>query len=226
MRHAAILDVDGTLVDSNDAHAQAWVAAFNEAGIDVSYDRVRRAIGMGGDKLLPHVSGLTADSKTGRHLSARRGEIFRADFLPHLAAFPRVRDLVQRFLADGYRVVVASSAKADELEPLLEIAGITDLLHARTSSDDAPRSKPDPDIVVSALEQSGAEPSRAVMLGDTPYDVEAALRAGIRIVGVESGGWGPEELGGSVEVHPGVADLYARYDASIFSRLISGGAGQ
>ena len=222
MPHAAILDVDGTLVDSNDAHAQAWLTAFNQAGVDVSHDRVRRAIGMGGDKLVPHVSGLTADSKPGRQISARRGEIFRSEFLPHLTAFPRVRDLVQRLLADGYRVVIASSAKADELDPLLEIAGITDLLHSRTSSDDAKRSKPDPDIVVSALRDSGADPSRALMLGDTPYDVEAALRAGIAIVGVESGGWREADLAGAVEVHPGVADLCTRYDDSAFARLVSG----
>jgi phosphoglycolate phosphatase-like HAD superfamily hydrolase len=130
MPRAAILDVDGTLVDSNDAHAQAWVTAFNEAGIDVSSDRVRRAIGMGGDKLLPHVSGLSAESKVGRRISARRSEIFRSEFLPHLKAFPRVRELVQQFLADGYRVVVASSAESAELDPLLDIAGITDLLQA------------------------------------------------------------------------------------------------
>ena len=220
MPHAAILDVDGTLVDSNDAHAQAWVTAFNEAGMDVSYDRVRRAIGMGGDKLIPHVSGLGAETTAGRGISRRRAEIFRSDYLPHLSAFPRVRELVQQFLADGYRVVVASSAQASELDPLLEIAGIADLLHSRTSSDDAKRSKPDPDIVAAALARSGAEPAQAVMIGDTPYDVEAALRAGIAIVGVESGGWGRSELYGAVEVHPGVADVCARYGESIFARLV------
>jgi len=219
MPRAAILDVDGTLVDSNDAHAQAWVTAFNEAGIDVSSDRVRRAIGMGGDKLLPHVSGLNAESKVGRRISARRGEIFRTEFLPHLTAFPSVRELVQQFLADGYRVVVASSAESDELDPLLEIAGITDLLQARSSSKDANRSKPDPDIVVAALNRSGADPSQAIMVGDTPYDVEAALAAGIEIVGVETGGWGPDDLRGAAEVHTGVAELCARYPDSIFARL-------
>jgi HAD superfamily hydrolase (TIGR01509 family) len=223
MVHAAILDVDGTLVDSNDAHAQAWLAAFNEAGIDVSADRVRRAIGMGGDKLVPHVSGLDADSKTARQISARRGEIFRTEFLPHLEPFPRVRDLVRRFLADGYRVAIASSAKADELDPLLEIAGITDLLHARTSADDASRSKPDPDILVAALARAGADPSRAVMLGDTPYDVAASLHAGIVSVGVESGGWTGRDLAGAVEVYTGVADLCARYDESIYARLLPSG---
>ena len=219
MPRAAILDVDGTLVDSNDAHAQAWVTAFNEAGIDVSHDRVRRAIGMGGDKLIPHVSGLTADSKPGRRISARRGEIFRSEFLPHLSAFPKVRELVQQFLADDFRVVVASSAEAEELDPLLEIAGIAELLHGRASSKDADRSKPDPDIVVAALTRSGADPSRAIMVGDTPYDVDAAIAAGIEIVGVESGGWGSDDLRGAIEIHTGVAGLCARYQDSIFARL-------
>ena len=221
---AAILDVDGTLVDSNDAHAQAWVAAFNEAGIDVSADRVRRAIGMGGDKLVPHVAGLSADSRDGKRISARRGEIFRSDYLPHLAPFPRVRELVERFAADGYCVVVASSAQADELHALLEVAGIDDLIAAQSSSNDASRSKPDPDIVHAALRRSGAPPHRAIMLGDTPYDVEAAQRAGIAIVGVLSGGWGAADLQGAVEVHPGAAELYARYDESAFARLIAPGA--
>jgi len=219
MPRAAILDVDGTLVDSNDAHAQAWLAAFNEAGRDVSADRVRRAIGMGGDKLVPHVSGLTHDSKAGRRIAARRSEIFRTDFLPHLQPFPRVRELVEQLMADGYRVVIASSAQADELDPLLEIAGIADLIHAQASGNDTKRSKPDPDIVVAALNRAGAGPSQAAMVGDTPYDVEAALKAGIAMVGVESGGWKRDDLQGAVEVHTGVADLCARYGESIFARL-------
>jgi HAD superfamily hydrolase (TIGR01509 family) len=217
---AAILDVDGTLVDSNDAHAQAWVTAFNEAGIDVSSDRVRRSIGMGSDKLMPHVAGLRSDSPEGKRVSKRRSEIFHQEYLPHLAAFPRVRELVERFAADGYVVVVASSAQPDELEALLKIAGIDDLIAAGSSSGDASRSKPDPDIVHAALQRSGAEPHLAIMLGDTPYDVEAAQRAGIAIVGVESGGWRAEDLRGAVEVHPGVAEICAHYDGSAFARLI------
>ena len=215
-----ILDVDGTLVDSNDAHAQAWVVAFNEAGRDVSADRVRRAIGMGGDKLMPHVAGITAESPEGQRISKRRGEIFRQDYLPHLVAFPRVRELVERFSADGYTIVVASSAQADELEPLLQVANVRDLISARASSDDAERSKPDPDIVRAALQQSGAAPAQALMLGDTPYDVEAARRAGIGIVAVESGGWGADDLRGAVEIHPGAAEICQHYDRSAFARLI------
>jgi phosphoglycolate phosphatase-like HAD superfamily hydrolase len=220
---AVILDVDGTLVDSNDAHAQAWVDAFNEAGIDVSSDRVRRAIGMGGDKLMPHVAGIQQDSREGSRVSKRRGEIFRERYLPHLAAFPRVRDLVLRFVEDGYTVAVASSAQSDELSHLLKIAGISDLIATASSSSEAKRSKPDPDIVQAALQRSGAPPKQAIMLGDTPYDVQAALQAGIAIVGVESGGWSAEDLRGAVEVHPGAAEICANYRVSAFARLIRAG---
>jgi len=220
---AIILDVDGTLVDSNDAHAQAWVAAFNEAGLDVSYDRVRRAIGMGGDKLMPHVAGIDEDSREGSRISQRRGEIFREQYLPDVAPFPRVRDLVLRFVADGCTVVIASSAQSDELDQLLKIAGIADLIATKSSSSEAKRSKPDPDIVYSALQKSGAPAERAIMLGDTPYDVEAAVRAGVAIVGVESGGWGADDLRGAAEVHPGVAEICAHYDGSAFARLIHAG---
>jgi phosphoglycolate phosphatase-like HAD superfamily hydrolase len=220
---AVILDVDGTLVNSNDAHAQAWVDAFNEAGIDVSHDRVRRAIGMGGDKLMPHVGGISEDSREGSRISKRRGEIFREHHLPRLSAFPLVRDLVQQFTTDGYTVVVASSAQSDELSQLLKIAGVSDLIAGTASSSEASRSKPDPDIVQAALQRSGAPAEQAIMLGDTPYDVEAALRAGIAIVGVESGGWGAEDLRGAVEVHPGAAGIYGHYDESAFARLIRAG---
>ena len=222
MTSAAILDVDGTLVDSNDAHAQAWVAAFNEAGMDVSYDRVRRSIGMGGDKLMPHVAGITENSRQGKRIGERRQEIFVSDYLPHIRPFPRVRDLVQRFRDDGFVVVIASSANDNELTSLLEIAGIADLITSSTSSDDADRSKPDPDIVVAAWRRSGASREASVMIGDTPYDVDAAARAGIAIVGVESGGWKRAELAGAVEVHPGIAELCSSYADSIFARVSHG----
>jgi HAD superfamily hydrolase (TIGR01509 family) len=214
-----ILDVDGTLVDSNDAHAHAWVAAFASAGITVAFDRVRRAIGMGGDKLMPAVSGVAEDSPLGKQIAARRGEIFRDQFLPRLRPFPGTRALVQRFAADGFTLAIASSAKEDELHPLLEIAGVADLIPTRTSSDDAENSKPEPDIIHAALDRTKSDPAQTVMIGDTPYDVEAALRAGIRVVGVESGGWRSEDLQGAVEVYDGPDDLLKHYDASVFARL-------
>lgn len=217
-----ILDVDGTLVDSNDAHARAWADAFAEAGVDVPFERIRCAIGMGGDKLLPHVAGIRDDSPLGERLSRRRGEIFTARYLAGVRPFPGVRELVERFGRDGFTVVVASSASKDDLQALLDRAGVADLIATQTSSDDADESKPDPDIVLAALKRAGAAPGAAIMLGDTPYDVEAALRAGIRIVGVESGGWRREELGGAVEVHADAAALLEGYERSIFARVARG----
>src|SRR5687768_14973336 len=144
---AVILDVDGTLVDSNDAHARAWVEAFAEHGIAVPFEKVRRAIGMGGDKLMPAVAGIDEDSKTGSQIGKRRSEIFHARYLPRIQPFPRVRHLLERFVESGLELAVASSAKEDELAALLEIADVSDLIPTRTSSDAAERSKPDPDIV-------------------------------------------------------------------------------
>ena len=220
---AVILDVDGTLADSNDAHARAWVEAFAEHGIVVPFDRVRRAIGMGGDKLMPAVSGLAEDSPQGERISTRRGEIFKERYLPAIGAFPRTRDLLRRLLDDGFTLAVASSAKEDELGPLLERAGVQDLVRRRTSSDDAANSKPDPDIVRAAMREAGVSDSRAeppaVMIGDTPYDVEAAARAGIPIVALECGGWSRDELRGAAEVYASPSDLLARYDRSLLGRL-------
>ena len=219
MGPAVILDVDGTLVDSNDAHAAAWVDAFTEAGITVDRARVRSAIGMGGDKLMPYVSGFSESSPTGKRISDRRGEIFREKYLPGLRPFPAVRELVQRFIRDGFIVAVASSAKDDELTALLERAGVRDLVRTATSSDDADRSKPDPDIVSAALERAGAPPGESIMVGDTPYDVAAATAAGIAIVGVECGGWRREDLEGTAAVYFDPADLLASYEHSPFAML-------
>jgi HAD superfamily hydrolase (TIGR01509 family) len=216
---AVILDVDGTLIDSNDAHARAWVDAFAAHGITVPYELVRRAIGMGGDKLMPAVSGIEDDSDTGARISEYRKQYFKAAYLPRLRPFPGVRDLIQRMRQDSLTLVVASSAGEGELTPLLEQAGVADLLPDRTSSDDADRSKPDPDIVAAALEKAGVEPRDVVMIGDTPYDIEAAGRCGIRAIAVESGGWTARELDGAAEVYADPADLLRRYETSLLARM-------
>jgi phosphoglycolate phosphatase-like HAD superfamily hydrolase len=215
---AVILDVDGTLVDSNDAHARAWVDAFAAHGITVAFEAVRRAIGMGGDKLMPAVAGIEEDSPPGKAIGETRARIFKERYLPQIRPFDGTRALVERFLADGYTLTIASSAKEDELEPLLQIAGVDDLIPLRTSSDDAEESKPEPDIVEAALKRAKVAPSDGLMLGDTPYDVEAATRAGVAVVGLECGGWSRAELRGAVEVYRDPADLLAKYDASIFAK--------
>ena len=213
-----LLDIDGTLIDSNDAHARAWVAALAERGLHVQWEEVRRLIGMGGDKLLPAISDIDPESPDGLRIAERRGEIFRERHLPHLAPFPEARALLLRMKADGLTLVAASSAKADELGALLAVAGARDLLQGATSSDDAARSKPDPDIVEEAIRRSGHPADALVMLGDTPYDVEAAKRAGVRIVALRCGGWDDDALRGAAAIYDGPADLLSRYEGSIFAR--------
>jgi len=218
---AVIFDVDGTLVDSNDAHARAWVRAFAEHGVTVAYGAVRRAIGMGGDKLMPAVAGIEEDSRQGQAISQRRAEIFKTEYLPELRAFPNTRELVARLKKDGYTLTVASSAKEDELHPLLEIANVADLIPIRTSSDDAEKSKPDPDIVAAALARSGCSAHATIMIGDTPYDIESARRAHVRTVAVECGGWFREELAGAIAIYRDPADLLAHYNESVLAHVRS-----
>jgi HAD superfamily hydrolase (TIGR01549 family) len=214
-----IFDVDGTLVDSNDAHARAWVQAFADHGITVAYEPVRRAIGMGGDKLMPLVGGIDEDSAIGKQIGERRATIFQQVWLPTLRPFPRTRELVQRLTDRGYTLTIASSAKEQELQPLLEVAGVSDLFPTRTSSDDADRSKPDPDIVKAALERARCSADRTIMIGDTPYDVEAARRAQVRVVAFECGGWGRADLRDADEVYRDASELLDRYEKSILAAL-------
>jgi HAD superfamily hydrolase (TIGR01509 family) len=213
-----ILDVDGTLIDSNDAHAAAWVDVAREHGREVDFGHVRRLIGMGGDKVMPRILGVEEDTDEGKRIKERRTGIFRTHYLPGLQPFPGARALLERMRADGKRLVVASSAGKEELGALLDRAGVHDLIEEKTSSSDAEESKPDPDIVVAALREAGVPAGRAVMLGDTPYDVEASGRAGVRCVALRCGGWSDEELRGAVAVYDDPADLLDHYDESPFAR--------
>ena len=212
-----LFDVDGTLLDSNDAHARAWEDAFREAGYAARFADVRPLIGMGGDKLLPKVIGVDAESARGKALGKRRQEIFRERYLPRLRPFPGARALLERMRAAGLTLVVATSAKEDELAGLLDAAGVADLFAETTSSSDADNSKPDPDIIEAALARAGhLAPTAALMVGDTPYDVEAASRAGVGTVAVRSGGWDDAALRGAVAVYESVGELLERYEESPF----------
>ncbi|HKR07912.1 MAG TPA: HAD family hydrolase [Gemmatimonadaceae bacterium] len=218
MLKGVIFDVDGTLVDSNDAHAQSWVDTFREAGYDVPFDKVRPLIGMGGDKLLPKTIGISSNSDEGKKLSERRGKIFRSNYLPHLRPLPGARELVLRVKRDGLKAIVATSAKDEELKGLLKAAHVDDLMEEKATASDAKRSKPDPDIVQAAINESGFSQNNLVMIGDTPYDVEAATKAGVRSIGFLSGGWTREALKGAAEIYDGPADLLAHYDTSLLGR--------
>ena len=209
-----LLDIDGTLVNSNDAHARAWVSALAEANIFVEFEAVRALIGMGGDKLLPAIAGIQEDSARGQRIGQRRGEIFKQQYLPGLRAFPKVRELLLRMQSVGIKLAVASSAQKDELQSLLAIANIQDLLEEVTSSSDAQNSKPDPDILRAALDGLGLAAADVLMIGDTPYDVEAASRSGIRTLALRCGGRSDADLSGALAIYDSPAALLARFDDS------------
>ena len=207
-----LFDIDGTLVDSNDAHAGAWIKAFQEHGVTVDPDHVRLCIGMGGDKLMPEVSGIEEDSPRGEAIAKRRGEIFKEEFLPHLKPFDGASDLVAAIKKLGLTSVAASSASKKDLKALLAVAKVDSLLDDSTSSDDAEDSKPDPDIIQAALGKAKASPAEAIMIGDTPYDIEAASRAGVDTIAFRSGGWPDEDLRGAIAIYDGPWDLLAKLD--------------
>jgi phosphoglycolate phosphatase-like HAD superfamily hydrolase len=149
-------------------------------------------------------------------MKERRGRIFRERYLPSCRPFPRARELLERMGEDGMKLVVATSASADDMAALLKAAGVADLIEAKASSADAEESKPAPDIVEAAVARSGCGAAQAVMLGDTPYDVKAATRAGVRCVALRSGGWDDEALSGAVAIYADTADLLAHYEESPF----------
>jgi HAD superfamily hydrolase (TIGR01549 family) len=214
---AVILDVDGTLIDSNDAHAEAWKQAGAAFGRSIPFHAARALIGMGGDKVLPRLTGLSKESSEGRELTARRTEIFRECYLSRLKIFNGARELLERLKNDGVKLVVASSAGLEELDALLEQAGLRDLISDTPSSHDAEESKPASDIVEVALERAGVPVEECVMIGDTPYDVAAARRAGVRIIALRCGGWGDRDLAGAIEIYDDPADVIEHFEHSVLS---------
>lgn len=217
MPNAVIFDVDGTLIDSVDLHAHAWQDALREFGYEVAFDKLRGQIGKGGDQLLPVFLSKEEVAAKGEALNTRRSGIFKERYLSRIKPFPMVRELLQRIQGDGMQIALASSANKSELDAYKKAAGIEDLLQAETSTDDAEKSKPEPDIFEAALQRLGdMDPKQVVVIGDTPYDAEAAAKAGLRAIGVLCGGWSEDALrrAGCIAVYRDPADLLAQYDAS------------
>lgn len=209
-----VLDVDGTLVDSNDHHARAWCDALTAQGFPARFEVVRKLIGMGGDKLVPRMTGLREDSREGKRLGKLRGEVFRERYLPRVRPFRGSRAMVEALLDHGVEVAIATSAEPRERDALLEVAGVADLLARDKKRTDAERSKPDPDAVHAALAKLRVPVRRAVMVGDTPYDVEAAALAGIRTIAFRCGGWDDADLAGAIAIHDGPWSLAAALRAA------------
>ena len=216
---AVIFDVDGTLIDSVDLHARAWSDAFAAFGRDVPFGTVRGQIGKGGDQLLPVFLAPDEVETLGKQVEEKRSEIFKSRFLDTLKPFPGVRPLFERLRADGIRIALASSSKADELERYVRIAEIEDLIDEHTTSDDAARSKPHPDIFAASLDRLGnPDPSRVLVVGDTPYDAAAASKLAIRTIGLLCGGFPQADLRreGAIAIFRDPADLLARYAETPF----------
>jgi len=213
---AVLFDVDGTLIDSVDQHARAWTNALNYFGVAASYEAVRAQIGKGGDQLLPVFVPKARLARIEDALNAYRQEIFKRDELPTIRPLPHVGDLFLRLRRDGKRVVLASSAHRWEVEHHLRLLKVEQLVDGYTTADDVERSKPYPDIFQTALEVAGVPRERAVAVGDSPWDAVSASNAGIRTVGVRSGGFPDEDLrrAGCASIYDDAAHLLDRYERS------------
>lgn len=221
-----ILDVDGTLMDSNEAHAEAWSRALLESGYPFPLAAVRKLIGMGGDKLLPTLGGIDEKSELGRRISGRRTELFMRDYVDSLKPLPGARAFLQRLRDEGFRYVVGTSAKREEFEAIVRAGGLDDLLLSATpnpspakpaapvTQEEAGASKPDPDIIEAALRELGVPPESALMVGDTPYDIHAAKMARVKTIAFRCGGWDESGLRGAIAVYRDPAELLERWDTS------------
>jgi len=215
MIKAVIFDIDGTLVDSVDLHARAWAAAFEHFGKKIPFEEVRHQIGKGGDQLMPVFFSKEELDEFGEEMEEYRSRLYKREYLPRVRPFPKVRDLFLRIREDGKRIALASSAKEEELKTYKKIADIEDLVEEETSADDADKSKPHPDIFEAALGQLGdVKANEAIVVGDSPYDAEAAGKLDLRTIGVLCGGFPEKELraAGCIAIFGGPADLLARYN--------------
>ncbi len=220
---AAIFDIDGTLVDSVDLHTEAWRRAFRKFDHEASFLEIRSQIGKGGDQLLPAFFSVAELEEFGQELEAERGRIFQSELMEKVRPFPKVKELFQRIAGDGIKIALASSAKRDELEHYVDLLDVDDLVDATTSTDDASKSKPHPDIFQAALKKlGGLDPAAAMAIGDTPYDAQSAGKAGMGTIGMLCGGFPKPDLraAGAEAIFQDPADLLARYEESPFCRLV------
>ncbi len=222
---AVIFDIDGTLVDSVDFHAQSWERTFQHFGHQIPYEQIRAQIGKGSDKLMPVFFSLEqlkesndAHSPTfGERMRDYRRELYKREYHSRIKAFPQVRELFKRIKADGKLLALASSATKDDLAAYKQIMNVEDLVDAATTTTEVESSKPEPDVFFVTLNKlGGIAPNDVIVVGDTPYDAEAASKANLRMIGVLSGGFSEENLrqAGCIAIYQNIADLLAHYDES------------
>ena len=213
MIDAVLFDVDGTLVDSNDLHAAAWQEAFRHFGIVLPYNRIRGQIGKGGDNLIPSLLPPEIAQRLQEEIESFRSDLFRRDYLHKARPFPGAADLLRHLHDDGTKMVLATSSKQQELDFHIDRLACRDLLVATTSRDDVEHSKPCPDIFEAALDKVRPlmNGGMAIVVGDTPWDIEAAARLGVPAVAVRCGGFEEEELSGAAAIYDGPRELIATY---------------
>jgi HAD superfamily hydrolase (TIGR01509 family) len=209
----AVLDIDGTLVDTNYHHAIAWFRAFRQHGVVLPIWRIHRHIGMGGDQLVAALTDDRTENECGDDIRAAEKTLY-FQLIHEVVPMENSRELIKQLRQRGHSVVLASSAKADEVEHYLDLLDARDLAEAWTTSADVESTKPEPDLVGAALERVGGSPDDAVMVGDTPWDVEAARRAGVPTLAVRTGGFAAAELedAGAADVFESVTELCRRLD--------------
>ncbi len=218
MPKIALLDVDGTLVDSVYQHALTWQRALARHGYEVPAWRCHRHIGMGGDQIVTALAGEQAEHEHGDELRELEGELFE-QVLDEVETLPGATELVEALAERGHEVVLASSAGAEQAESHIDKLGIRELISDYTTSADVEATKPKPDLIKAALEKADtdADGAEAVLVGDSTWDIEAAKRAGIETVGLLSGGFSESELreAGAIEVYPSPVELREALDDSV-----------
>ena len=212
---AAILDVDGTLVDTNYQHALAWYRAFRQYGVVLPIWRIHRHIGMGGDQLVASLTSEAFDEEQGDDVRAAEKALYLS-LIVEVQPLEGARELIADLRERGHAIVLASSAKAQEVDHYLDLLDARDLVDGWTTSDDVERTKPEPDLVAAAIEKAGG--GDAVMLGDSTWDCESAGRAGVPVVAVLTGGFAESELrdAGAVEVFHSLGELRQDLDSTPF----------
>lgn len=216
MLRAVVFDVDGTLIDSNDLHAQAWQRAFRQFGYELPYGNLRHQVGKGVDNYVPYFLTPEDNDNFGKELDHLKTELFQREYASRMKPFPKVRELFARIRDEGLRIAFATSAKGKELEQYKRLLNVSDFVDEETSKDDASKSKPSPDIFSAALEKLGIEPAQAIAVGDTPYDAQACRQIGLPMIGVLCGGFPERELreAGCCAIYLDPEDLLAQFDQS------------